>query len=231
MTFLSLAIPAYEANGKGTEVLEYSFRQLAKQKFDDFEIIIADHSQDNNFQIENLCYNWHTKLNIFHYRNPEMRGNPAANTNYAISKAKGRYIRVLCQDDIILDENSLQNLRDEIDDDYLWYISAYYHSWDRINLFNLHIPTMNPNIEVVNTFGTPSAMTMKNVIGLPQMDTNLLYCYDEDYYKQMIDKYGMPKFIYKPDMINFLWGNSISSKITEEQILRESRYILKKYGK
>ena len=60
--FFSIAIPCWDIEGKGVEYLEYSFNILAQQTFTDFNVIISDHSLDDN--IKNLCQDWSTLLNI-----------------------------------------------------------------------------------------------------------------------------------------------------------------------
>ena len=48
--FFSIAIPAYGYNGKGVEFLQYNLDILIKQKFKNFEVIIADHSSDDTIK-------------------------------------------------------------------------------------------------------------------------------------------------------------------------------------
>lgn len=231
MTFFSVAIPAYEAKGQGDIVLEHSFRQLESQSFKDFDVVVTDHAPTNDYIIENLCYRWRNRLDIHYYRNLNDRGNPAANTNLSIEKSTGKYIRLLCFDDYLLHDNALQDVYDDIDDDFTWGATAYVHTWDREHLFNLHLPSLNPYLYVVNTIGTPSCVIIKNLPNLPKMDTNLSYAYDCEWYGQLLKYFGEPKFINTPNMVNYLWPESISSKITPEFIKKEEEYIIKKYAK
>jgi len=229
MTFFTVAIPAYEAHGEGNIVLEHNFIQLEKQSFQDFDVVVTDHSPIKDYIIENLCYRWRNRLDINYFRNENDRGNPAANTNLSIEMATGEYIKLLCFDDYLLYEHSLQDIYDEIDEDFTWCATAYIHTWDREHLFNLHLPSVNPNLHVVNTIGTPSCVTIKNVPNLPKMDTNLYYHYDCDFYFRLLHFFGMPKYINTPNMVNFLWGNSITSSVTQELMKKEQEYIISKY--
>ena len=45
---ISIAIPCYEYSGMGAEILEHSFHQMNIQTFKDFDVIISDHSIDDN---------------------------------------------------------------------------------------------------------------------------------------------------------------------------------------
>jgi hypothetical protein len=92
------------------------------------------------------------------------------------------------------------------------------------------MPMMNPQIYVVNTIGTSSCLTIKNVKDMPLFDRNIDYCYDCDWYYRFQKMYGDPKTISDVTMVNYLWGNSVTSKTTPEMIQKEEQYILRKYG-
>jgi glycosyltransferase involved in cell wall biosynthesis len=225
---LSIAIPCYEYRGKGAEILEYSFEKMRRQTYKNFDVVIADHSVDD--QIENLCCVWSNKLDIKYFRNENGRGNAAVNTNFSIRNCKGDLIKLLCQDDYLFDRFSLEKTVRAFDDDTNWLASAYMHTFDKIKYFRRHLPTMNPRIYVVNTIGTPSCVTLRNVNDMPLMDSNLSYYYDCDFYKRFADQYGMPKIISDITVVNVLWENSISASVNNDLINREMQYILKKYG-
>ena len=62
--FFTIAIPTWEINGKGVEYLEYSLNIIAHQTFKDFDIVISDHSINDD--IKNLCKEWSS--NRYYYR-------------------------------------------------------------------------------------------------------------------------------------------------------------------
>jgi len=227
MNNITVAIPTYEMHDRGEEVLEYSFKILEKQVYKDFDIVIGDHSADN--KIRDLCRRYSESLNIAYYRNEDKRGNPASNANFVISKSTGKLIKFLCQDDYLSGEYALYQIAEEFDNTN-WLFSGYMHSRNRNELEKYHLPSLNPHIFVVNTLGTPSAMTLRNVNPMPQMDENLYYAYDADFYYQFLQLYGIPKIIQEVTMINYLWENSITSRITQEFIDKEHKYILDKLG-
>lgn len=228
MKTFSVAIPVYEMRGAGVEALDFSFQQLASQSFTDFDIVIGDHSVNN--EIEELCKTWSSVLDIHYFRNEENRGNPASNANFVMKKSTGKYIKFICQDDWLLDSFSLQNIANELYDDPNWLFTSYLHSQDRKSYYNYHLPKLNLNIAYVNTLGTPSAMTVKNMPDFPEFDTNLGYAYDCDFYCRMLQKFGEPKIIDRATMVNYIWPNSITSGIDQQLIDRESLYIINKYG-
>jgi glycosyltransferase involved in cell wall biosynthesis len=201
---------------------------ISRQTFKDFDVVVADHSTDD--KIMSLCKMWDNIFDIRYYRNKENRGSAAANTNFAIKMACGEWIKVLCQDDYLFDKNSLQIIADNLDDSVNWLFTDYVHSYNRMEYFKQHHPSMNYYIAINNSLGTPSAMTLKNEIELPEFDNNLTYCYDEDFYFQMYKMYGDPKIIDEVTMVNFLWDGSITSKITQDLINKENNYIINKHG-
>jgi glycosyltransferase involved in cell wall biosynthesis len=60
--FSTIAIPAYGYNGKGKDFLEKNLTILKEQTFEDFEVVISDHSTDDT--IKDLCDSWMDRLNI-----------------------------------------------------------------------------------------------------------------------------------------------------------------------
>jgi GT2 family glycosyltransferase len=80
---MSIAIPCYEMNGRGVEMLSHSLSVLKQQTFTDFEVVVSDHSVDND--IYNICQN-QKLLNIKYIRNEQKRGSSSANINNAIKK-------------------------------------------------------------------------------------------------------------------------------------------------
>ena len=226
---ISVAIPTYEMNGKGVEALEHSFKILQKQTLKDFEVVISDHSR--NDAIEELCkYYSDNFLNIIYYRNKEKRGNPASNTNEAISLSSGEFIKILCQDDYLYSEDSLELTYKAIKDSgRYWLASMYVHSNDRINHYRNYLPRMNPNIELVNTIGTPSCITIEGTFW-DKFDENLSYYYDCEWYKRVFENNGSPYILFTPTMVNYIHTNQVTKGISEELERSEIEYIKRKYS-
>jgi len=106
MTKVSVCIPTYEVNGKGVEYLNHSLTLLQKQTYQDFEVIVSDHSINDD--IKKLCDDWKSRLDIQYVANDYGRGSISCNTNVAIKHAKGEVIKILFQDDFLYDEQSLE---------------------------------------------------------------------------------------------------------------------------
>ena len=226
MSYLSIAIPCYEMNGRGEEILEVSFNKMIQQIYKDFEVIITDHSK--NDEIEKLCDSWKSILNIKYFRNENKIGSPTANTNLSIAKSSGELIKLLCQDDYLYDQESLQIIVDNFKKDDQWLGTSYVHTRDRNNFFNKHVPKISDNVILRNLLGTPSAFTIRNGLDV-WFDENLIWAYDVDFYDRMIKKFNIPKIVDKVTMINYLWDGQVTNIIANQELRnRENKYVLEK---
>jgi len=224
----SIAIPSYEYGGYGASCLEHSFLQMEKQTYKDFDVVISDSSVTN--EIKRLCDKWRKKLNIHYYKNKEAIGNPAKNFNNAMKKATGDWIKLLCQDDYFSSELSLQKTIEAIDEKHDWLASGYLHTYDRENFQNYHFPYLNPRIYIINTIGTPSCVSIKNTSKIMEFDENLSYGFDCEFYYRYFLEYGPPKILEDITVINYLWGQSITAKLTNDLLEKENNYVLRKHG-
>ncbi len=222
---LSVAIPCWSMNGVGKDVLKYSLDIISNQTFKDFEVVITDHSIDDD--IKNLCENYSF---VKYIRNENQRGNPSHNTNLGLKNCSGEYIKLLCQDDYLYGNDALETCYSDLKDSgKVWGFNSYFHTRDKVNLERLHIPSYNPNIELINTLGTPSALIIKNELNV-YLDENLKYYYDCEFYKRLTIKYGLPNVSNKVTMINYIHENQTTNTIANNELRSfEENYIRRKY--
>ena len=62
MKKISIAIPTWECNGRGVEFLDDLLRTIEIQKFKDFEVVISDHSENDD--LVNKVKEFDTKFQI-----------------------------------------------------------------------------------------------------------------------------------------------------------------------
>lgn len=223
---ISVAIPAYEMKGFGKEMLAFSFEQLAKQAFLNFEVVVSDDSADA--EIENLCKEWEKDFYIKYIKNPYAKGL-SSNLNNAILNSSGDIIKVLCQDDFLLDEESLQRIADSFDMQKGWLVSSYFHTdKHREKFYNLHIPKWNNHVYDYNTIGTHSCLSFSNKSNL-LFDTNLIWHMDCEFYYRLFLKYGEPKILEYPTMVQCIWEGQTTNTITNEINTREILYLIRKH--
>ena len=227
---ISICIPAYEMKGKGSEFLEFSFTRMIIQTYQNFEVIISDHSTSD--MIENSCKKWGDRLNIKHYYNEDGRGMFPNNMNNAIKHASGDIIKILCQDDFLYDEKSLENLVFQFtNSDRYWLVSACCHTEDGYRLYRPFYPVYHDSIQYGNnTISSPSVLMFKNKDVMP-FDENLFWLVDVDYYKMLFDKYGLPGICNIITVVNREDKTRVSSTVTPEVMDTEYQYVVNKYKK
>lgn len=222
--FFTIAIPTWEINGKGVEYLEYSLNIIAHQTFKDFDIVISDHS--TNDDIKNLCEEWSSILDIKYYRNDIGRGFIAPNLNNAIRKSTGEYIKILFQDDFLYGTESLSTVYDYIkrSNDVNWLVTGCAHTNDGETLYDQMYPRYNDQIySGYNTISCPTVLTIKNDNPL-LVDESYNWLVDCIYYKNLYDKFGLPHIVNDLCVINrdspVRTTNIISEQKKQEEVYR-----------
>ena len=224
-------MPTYETFGRGCEFLEFQFQILMKQTFKDFEVVISDHSK--NEEIKNLCERYSDKLKIVYIHNPLNRGSLSHNTNNAIKNCSGNIIKILFQDDFLYGEDSLQKIYNSFTPAIQWVIGSCEHISDSSNgLFNKVVPRYSDEImSGVNTIGNPSVVAFRNVEDNVLFDEKMTWTVDLDYYKRMHDKNGDPAVINDTIVIIRIWDKQLTNLIPSKIKKREERLIRDRYAK
>ena len=103
---MSIAIPTWESYGKGNEFLDDLFRTIEIQSFKDYEVVVSDHSKNDD--LVKVISKFQDKFNLLYVKNENDRGNGPANTNNAIDHCSGDIIKVMFQDDFFYDDEALE---------------------------------------------------------------------------------------------------------------------------
>jgi len=98
---ISICIPAYKRVAYLTRLLD----SLVLQSFRDFEVIISDDSNDQS--VSDLAEQYRSHFSISYYKNNPSLGTPG-NWNFAISKARGEWIKLMHDDDWFVNAEALQ---------------------------------------------------------------------------------------------------------------------------
>jgi glycosyltransferase involved in cell wall biosynthesis len=231
-SFFSITIPTYEMNGFGGEFLTHSFEILAKQKFKDFEVIVSDHSL--NDEIKNVCERWSEVFNVKYHRNDYKRGGSSPNINTAMKLATGKWIKILFQDDFLYDNKSLENIKNHIDEnkDIMWIASACEHSVDGVTMHRPFYPSWTSDIHLGNNrISSPSVITIKNTEDKYFFDEDLIWLMDVEYYRRTYDTYGEPSYLNTITVVNRTWGNSVSNSLPMERKNNEEKIMFERYNK
>ena len=226
---LSIAIPCYESHGRGVEFLDFQFYKLKSQTFKDFQVVLSDHSINND--IEDFCKKEMGNLDIKYLRNEKSRGSSPANTNKAIKNCDGEIIKIIFQDDFLWSKNSLKKTVDFFKDDDQWLISGCIHTFDDGKTF---VGQMKPYYHDLiylgkNTISSPSVLSIRNSSETIFFDERVDWLMDVDYYKSLHDKFGPPKILNEITVVNRDWGMQMSKKTTHEAKMAEEALVREKY--
>ena len=207
---LSIAIPTFEYQGRGTEFLDYLFRTIEIQTFKDFEVVVSDHSKDD--KLIDIVDNFKYKFDIRYIKNKNDLNNGPANTNNALRNCSGDIIKIMFQDDFFYDQKALQKIYDSFDDEHDWLVCGSNHTKDNgKSFFRDFYPRWNKKIiKGVNSISSPSVMAAKKkVFDQIKFDESLVMMMDCEIYYHIKKKFGKPFYLH--DVL-------VSNRVHQEQI-------------
>ena len=191
---ISICIPTWEQHGHGKQFLRELFDSIKVQTFKNFNVVISDHSIDDD--IKSLVDEYSSLFDIVYVKNEEKRGNGPANTNNTLKQANGEIIKVMFQDDFFVHEEALQKIHDTFENgDCKWVVNGCNHTTDGENFNRPMVPSWNDRIlDGVNTISSPSVLSIKNE-DIPYFDESLVMLMDCEYYYQLYVKHGKPTIV------------------------------------
>jgi len=191
---LSVAIPTYEMKGRGAYYLSELFETIKVQEFDNFEVCISDHSEDDS--ILQVCEEYANFFEIQYFKNESNRGNGPANTNSVVEMCEGKITKLIFQDDLFTDKSALSKIKNTFDTTKCsWCFNGFSHTNDGKNYFRYMIPKWTDMmLEGRNLLGSPSCVSFltKEFVSF---DENLVLLMDTDFYHRMRYNHGMPSII------------------------------------
>ena len=210
MTKLSIAIPTYEMNGQGATYLTELFETIKFQTFQDIEVCVSDHSQDDS--ILDVCGEYANYFTVQYYKNEEKRGNGPANTNSAVEMCSGDITKIIFQDDLFISSIALQRIIETYEEQNCkWCLNGFLHTSNGREHFRPMIPKWTPEmLEGRNLLGSPSGVSFLTKNFLP-FDEELVLLMDTDFYHRMRYDHGMPYIIEEHLTSNREHDNRISS--------------------
>ena len=226
---ISICIPTWEQYGRGLDFLKNNFDCILNQTYKNFNVIISDHSLDDN--IKNLCNSYSDKFEIKYIKNGNLLGNGPANTNNTIIHADGDIIKIIFQDDFLYQDNALELIAKEFEnDDCNWLVTGCNHTNDDGKTFsNFMVPRWNDQMATgINTISSPSVLSFRN-INPCLFDEELTMLMDCEMYYQLYIRYGLPKIIMDPLITNRMHEHQISS-LYQKDMWSEINYVKTKHN-
>ena len=228
---ISICIPAYKSESLVIRLLD----SIRDQTFRDFEVIVTDDSPDDSVKI--ACEKYMDAFPLHYYKNVVPLGSPA-NWNFAISKAKGEWIKMMHHDDWFSQSDSLLQFHEAslLKRDFI------FSAFTEVEGENRKLHVMKPleerllkkspyNLFKKNFIGHPSTTLIKNNQTL-LYDNNLKWVVDFEFYIRSLNK--APAFLYLKDSLIHI-GIS-DSQITKTAFrnstieIPENIYLLNKIG-
>lgn len=185
---VSICIPTYNQ----TTYLTILLKSITAQTFTDYELIISDDSntQDVKFLIDKFDFGERLR----YFKNPVSLGSPS-NWNAAISKAKGRYIKIMHHDDAFSSANSLSEMIDFIETGGFDYIYSFTRVENVKDVEKSRIHSVRKFARIIkepyrlffgNSIGAPSTLLIKNgPFTNLQYDKALIWLVDVEYYTRL----------------------------------------------
>jgi glycosyltransferase involved in cell wall biosynthesis len=225
--FISIVVPTYEMKGQGVVFLERCLTSITKQIDIDqntIEIVVSD--QSSNVAIEQYCRGH--KLSIQYHRVNTGKGIAAHNLNAGIAKASGKYIKILFQDDLLVEDSYLEKMVMKICNDQPDVIlSAATHTNNGIDLYNPLVPQDNLYFLFGNnTISSPSVLTIKAEIAKANcFDERLLMLFDCDFYYRIFNQNLKIEILESIHIANGVWEGQAQHHIDPQQFTKEVRYL------
>lgn len=230
---LSIAIPAYEMKGQGVAFLGRNLDSISRQELEKTiiaEVVISDHSQSN--EIEEFLKQYPASFPIKYFKNTQMRGSISANTNVVIAQCTGDYVKILFQDDLLVETNYLETitsllLKNPVD----FILTGATHTSNGIDFFDAMIPKRNEFILFgENTISSPSTLTMRqSLIKEIRFDDHLKLLMDCDFYHQLFSSHHTYLLAPEIHIANGVWPGQTHSNMNGLTVISEVQYLLQKY--
>ncbi len=218
---ISIVIPAYEAYNRATELLNELFDTIELQTYKDYEIIVADHSK--NDEVKNLCEQ--RTLSIQHFYNERKRGNSSANMNDGIKKASGNFIKIMHMDDMFCSNTALELMANEINKtNNKWGAFTFNHLFeDKSKIMEIGSGNRTPYLESI---GCPSVSFFVNDNNF--FDENFVIMNDADIHFRLAKKYGQPIIISQTCITIRIHDTQVSNVLGRKKELEEIRMFRRK---
>ncbi|ATF18305.1 glycosyltransferase family 2 protein [Phaeobacter gallaeciensis] len=229
MPAITLCIPAYAMGGDGARYLADSFDHLCHQSFSDFDIVVSDQSDD--MAVAEVCRDYADRLTIIHLWNREGLRQASANVNNAMAHAAGDIIKVLFQDDLIIDPKGLAHIHDAMGQGADWCLCGSGVTRDGSSVTRPMRPRLTDRLHFgKNTVSSPSVLAMRRTSAM-EFDEALIWLMDVDLYKRLWDAYGDPVVVPDTVIANRMHEGQVSASVSKALRQKELRYMGKKFAR
>lgn len=230
---VSICIPTFEFPSSGSEeqgvdMLTCLFKSIQKQTFKDFEIVISDQSVNSN--IKNLCEDWKFRFKIV-YITDSHRGSAIASLNNAIKHAKGKYIKIIYQDDFLVRSDTLKKMVECLENSKEKWVAIgciHCNGNNTKKLFRPHVPKWVDSFKLAlgfNKIGSPSVTMYENNSIL--QDEKLTWLVDCEFYYRLRRATTKPVLLNDIGVVIRLRKDSITNTVITPEMVKEEKLYVK----
>ena len=225
---LAVCIPAYEMGGKGAAFLRHCLESLVVQRGCSFEVIVSDQCSDGS--IRDVCASFSERLSIRRVDGTFVKRSASANLSVAIDSSRANTVKVLFQDDYLIEPESLSETLAVITSrGGGWAVCGSRDVDGSLSPTAKRIPRFHDSIHFGrNTISSPSVLAFRKHADLV-FDRSLEWLMDVDFYYQAFLLYGPPLIIEGCHVANRLHAHQVSQRIDTETILQELSWVRSKY--
>jgi glycosyltransferase involved in cell wall biosynthesis len=230
---ISIVIPVYEMKGLGVSFLRRGLDSINKQVIGPqypIEVIVSDHSK--NEDIANFIGSYSSRFPIRHCLNTSGHGNISQNVNVGIEKAQYPYVKILFQDDLLVETHYLQTIANIIRDlapDCI--LTSATHTTNTVEFTGDMVPRDNEFLLFgQNTISDPSVLTIrKSILQEIPFDENVKLLMDCEFYYHLFKHY--PNFFLAKEIRIAIgvWSGQTQGDLTTSHTVAEIAYLLTKY--
>jgi glycosyltransferase involved in cell wall biosynthesis len=224
---VSIATAAYEMKGRGALFLGQLCSTLLGQSHKEFELVVSDDSE--NDEVMNLCKDVSNHLDVRYVRHAGPKKS-SANLNNAIENCSGDIVKVLHQDDFLVDQDALARVVSAHESGSMWTLTACVHTNDANSFYRQYVPAFFPGgLYGENLAGSPSLVSFDR--GLKsRFDENLIWIMDCEFYHMLFKEFGNPKIIPEVGVAIRIWEGQNTNDISQELRNREESYVRTKHN-
>jgi glycosyltransferase involved in cell wall biosynthesis len=192
-TDLSVCMPLYDPKVLNKTFLERALASISSQSLLPREIVFS--SDREILYLKELCEQIHPKISVNIL--VKEADSASANFNNSILAATSKFVKILCQDDFLINPNHLQRVVSAFENSSaLWIASGCRHYEEEIGSYTRRIsPRFKSSLlEGKNGIGAPSVVAFVRNSFLP-FSTSLHFMYDCEWYLRMAHNFGKPKIL------------------------------------
>jgi glycosyltransferase involved in cell wall biosynthesis len=233
MSKISIVTPVYTMkDGLSERFLVEYFANLMGQTYTNFEVIISDQSTGDN--LKDIVDVFSNVLDIVYIKNKSGIKNAANNVNHGLKYATGDIVKLLYMDDFFVDANALFKIKTGFEiKEGKWLISGFICCDEKkTKFYNQREPWYgNKYVNGDNVTGNPSNYSVRRDCAL-EMDENLLWIVDGEYFYRSYHHYGDPIMI-KDTLVCFRDHGDSAFKRPDLQELdeKERQYCVDKFSR